>query len=718
MNYVILGGGSVTAEYYLPALKIFGARITVVDCNEASLALLRQEFFGVGFVNQDHIAFLKGLAQGGDERIIVALPNHLHVQAVTAALDKGRNILCEKPLSLKSEDCRKLAAQATRAGKVLKVAMSRRFLPSLMLARQMVAAQELGAVRAVEVRDCAPFAWRPRTFAFFDRESGGVLADMGVHYLDYLDTVLGPLNPISYSDDARGGCEASLSYELRAGGIPVNMHLSRLESNGAHIRFDCERGNIRIEKKNELEIFVTPAGRPTRRVAAETPFAVPAWPKDFHGSFCAMLDQFEEGVRGGQTELADGVDAERTAGLIEWAYRMRSMQSSNVRAPLAASHPEILVTGATGFIGGHLVDRLAQEGRGIRATARSTATCANIARYPLEITPLDLLKKDDVEKAVRGVRTVFHLAYGRDGADAAAATIEGTKNIIEAAIAAGVESIVVLSTMYVFGFPSGQTAVDEGFPYRPYGGEYGASKASMERWCLERAKTRGKTRIAVLNPTCVFGPGGAAYTKLPVQLARLGQFCWIDSGSGLCNFTYVENVVDAVLAAATITSAHGQRFIVNDGVLPWRDFLERFVAPLGVSIPNYSAAEFNALPRPSPPFRMRDLISAVLGSREFRDVAKRSWIVRRTLAAMGDERRARFAHASAPVSQRTVVPNTAEKALPPEWLLDLYPCVATTFSAEKARRVLGWAPATPYERARDKTLQWLTEAGYYAQPVG
>src|SRR6185369_8406904 len=183
------------------------------------------------------------------------------------------------------------------------------------------------------------------------------------------------------------------------------------------------------------------------------------------------LHQFEEAVHGAQTELADGVDAERTARLIEWAYAARSRQSSNMGASARGSRPEILVTGATGFIGGHLVDRLTEEGRGIRATARSTATCANIARYPLEIAPVDLLKKDEVEGAVRGVRTVFHLAYGRDGSDAAAATIEGTKNVVEAAIAGGVECVVVLSTMYVFGFPVSQDPVDENFPYRPYGGE-------------------------------------------------------------------------------------------------------------------------------------------------------------------------------------------------------------------------------------------------------
>jgi nucleoside-diphosphate-sugar epimerase len=203
-----------------------------------------------------------------------------------------------------------------------------------------------------------------------------------------------------------------------------------------------------------------------------------------------------------------------------------------------------------------------------------------------------------------------------------------------------------------------------------------------------------------------------------VQLARLGQFCWIDNGSGLCNFTYVENVVDAMLAAAANPNAHGQRFIINDGVLPWREFLEPFVAPLNTGIANYSTDAFKAIPRSSPPFRMKDLIRAVLGSHDVRDVAKRSWLVRKALATMGDERRGRFSRASAPNQDATSPQMAAEKALPPEWLLDLYPPVTARFSASKAHRVLGWQPKTSLEAARGKTLQWLTAAGYYGQPAG
>src|SRR5205085_8427424 len=124
----------------------------------------------------------------------------------------------------------------------------------------------------------------------------------------------------------------------------------------------------------------------------------------------------------------------------------------------------------------------------------------------------------------------------------------------------------------------------------------------MERWCLERAKTSGATRIVVVNPTCVYGPDGGAYTSLPVDLAGEGRFCWVSEGAGSCNYTYVDNVVDALQAAASTPQAHGERFIINDGVTTWRGLLGPMLEPLGIEIPSYTPAEIAALPRFGGPF--------------------------------------------------------------------------------------------------------------------
>lgn len=719
-DIVLLGGGGVTSEYYLPALAILGLleKTAVAEVSEGNLRPLKEAFPGIQTLCGGFEAALD--AHAGDARArgakaIVALPNSLHVAAVTAALTKGFHVLCEKPLALHAPDCAELRMLADAEGRVLKVAMSRRYLPTLMLAKDIVASGEMGAVRAISVKDCSLFRWQPRSFSFFAPDAGGILADMGVHYLDYLDSVAGPLEPLGYSDDSRGGNESSLLYRLRAGGIDVRMRLSRLDPAGAELRFVCARGDIVVEKSDERAIFVLPVGGAKRRVALEQPFSEKNWPQNFHGSFCELLRDFDRAIAGKPVRIADAADAERAVRLIEWAYEHRAKDSgANRPAPGAAKRaPDTLITGASGFIGGHLVERLWRDGISMRAAVRSPGSCANLARYPLEIFPANLLDPGDVKRAVEGVRTVYHLAYGRDGADARDVTIQGTKTVVEAAIAAGAECVVILSTMYVFGFPETTTPVDETFPYRPYGGEYGQSKAEMERWCLKRAESSGKTRIVVLNPTSVFGPGGGAFTTLPVTLAKEGQFCWVEGGRGTCNYTYVENVVDAMKAAASVREAHGRRFIVTDGHMDWKAFLEPLVDPVMANIPSYTEAELRAFARSGPRFSLRDLASAAIASPQIRDVARRSKGLRAALSPFASLIRARRPARNLLGSSAA----TSKPSSPPDWLASLYSPKRTIFSARKANDILHWTPRVGYGEALTETLAWLSSAGYLPEVV-
>jgi predicted dehydrogenase/nucleoside-diphosphate-sugar epimerase len=717
-EYIILGGGSVTAEFYLPALNRMGrdAGVTIVEPSAASLAGARRIPGRARFVERDYDSYLTERPSSPAEKaeaVIVCLPNRYHVDAVRLALNQGHDVLCEKPLALNAADCVALRNLAQNCGRKLKVAMSRRYLPSLLLARQMVQTGELGRVKSIHVLDCTPFPWKPRSFAFFAPEGGGILADMGVHYMDYLDTLVGPLTPVAYEDDARGGTESSAHYRLEAGQVRIDMRLSRLSRNGAFIEIVCEQGSIRIDKSDEQQILVTRPNLGSRRVALEEPFENTSWPKAFHGSFCQMLADFERACSGGTTGIADVADAERTAALIEWAYARRSKRTV---ARIGASSEsggadKVLVTGGTGFIGGHLIDRLTEQHHPVRATVRSPASCANLARFPVEMVHTDLLDMDSVRSAMAGAGTVYHLAYGQEGKNAARITIEGTKNVVRAAIEARAKSVVVLSTMYVFGFPAGARPIDETFPYRPYGGEYGESKTVMERWCLEQARSSLPTRIVVLNPTCVFGPGGGAYTCLPVDLARKGEFCWMNNGGGSANYVYVGNLVDAMLAAEQTPAAHGERFIVNDGTVSWRQLLGPFIAPLGLDIPSYSPKEFARMPRFGGPFRIKDMVTAALSAPEVRTVAKRSATIRKAFALSS--------HLSpSPPMGNTLTTTLSQTSAAsrslnsPEWLASLYSTHRTTFSSEKARATLGWKPRLDLAEAQATTIDWLIDSGW------
>jgi nucleoside-diphosphate-sugar epimerase len=432
-----------------------------------------------------------------------------------------------------------------------------------------------------------------------------------------------------------------------------------------------------------------------------------------------MLVDFKHTIEGRVTRIADGADAQRIAALIEWAYEQRSCNAPRgaTRYARSSDHTKVLITGGTGFIGGHLLERLSPEAIDIRVTARTPAKCANISRYPVEIVPTNLLDMKSVRAAVSGARVVYHLAYGKDGRDPARITIDGTKNVVEAAIEVGADCVVILSTMYVFGFPQNGGKVDESLPYRPFGGEYGRSKATMERWCLARAQSSLPTRIVILNPTCVFGPGGGAYTSLPVDLARQGQFYWVNDGNGLCNYNYVENLLDAMVGAAQVPEAHGNRFIINDGATSWREFLGPLIAPVARDVRSYTPDELARLPRYGGPFRFSDLVAAAMSAPEVRTVAKRSATVRKAFEFLRRYGTRATAGAATPQVGGIAVESRLATQVRPEWLAPLYNSERVEFSAAKANEILKWHPRVDLATAQAETLQWLVKNGRLPEPI-
>ena len=698
-------------ELYVPALRAMGKLDTTTIIEAEPGGRLGAHALDARVVAADYRDWLKAEPTAAPETrcLIVALPNRLHVDAVRRALAAGWHVLAEKPLALRECDCLDLEALATASGRLLKVAMSRRYLASLRLAGEIVQAKDIGDVVGISIEDCLPFAWQPRSFAFFEREAGGVLADMGVHYLDFAETLVGPLAPLSYADDARGGVESSARFRLRAGDVTIDMRLSRLHGRRGRMVIRTTRGEIVVDKLRENEVAVRRKGAADRRVVVDSPFGDPSWPSGFVGSFAQMLTDMELEIGGEATRLADAADAARTAGLIEWAYATRSEIVSMRPKVLGLSRRPVLVTGGTGFIGGHLVERLTGQGTDVRVGARSPGRCANVARYPIDLRRVDVLDRGTVAAAVSGCRVVYHLATGRDEPNAARITIEGTRNVVEAAIAAGADCVVVLSSMYVLGFPAADTPVDEGHPYRPYGGAYGRSKAAIERWCLDRAKTSGTTRIVVLMPTCVVGPGGGAYTALPVDLAARGQLRWIDGGRGAANYVYVGNLIDAMVTAAEKPEAHGERFIINDGTVTWRQLLEPLVDRLRVDVPECGGDELRRLASERA-FHVGDLMHAMAQSPEVRAVLKRSALVRR---AHGAARRLVIGRAVTP--DAPPLPGQSGRQTgsepPPAWLAELYGAWQTRFSAAKAERMLGWRPRVSLPEAQAASIAWLVASG-------
>ncbi len=195
----------------------------------------------------------------------------------------------------------------------------------------------------------------------------------------------------------------------------------------------------------------------------------------------------------------------------------------------------VLVTGATGFIGGRLVEHLIRtEGARVRALVRNFANASRLARFAVDMAPGDLLSADAVERAVAGCDVVFHCAYGNDGDEATRkqVTVDGTAMVLEAARRQNVRRFVHTSTFSVYGdSPSGD--LTEESPRKYTGATYGDSKIDAEKLAL--AYCEKGLSVAVVQPTIVYGPFGSTWTAKPIEELSTGRVILINGGAGTCN---------------------------------------------------------------------------------------------------------------------------------------------------------------------------------------
>ena len=238
-----------------------------------------------------------------------------------------------------------------------------------------------------------------------------------------------------------------------------------------------------------------------------------------------------------------------------------------------------LVTGGAGFIGSNLVRALLERGDEVRVLDNfSTGSRANLDGLDIEIVEGELRSYERVHNAVRGVEVVFHLgALGsvprsvQDPLTSSAVNVEGTLNVLLAARDEGVRRVVFSSSTSVYG--SSRDAADAGglSPLDPIS-PYGVAKLAAERYCIAFSRVYESFETVVLRYFNVFGPRQspssqyAAVVPLFITAIAAGEPVTIHGdGEQSRDFTYVDNVVDATIAAAEAEGASGRAFNVAGG---------------------------------------------------------------------------------------------------------------------------------------------------------
>ncbi len=243
---------------------------------------------------------------------------------------------------------------------------------------------------------------------------------------------------------------------------------------------------------------------------------------------------------------------------------------------------KVLVTGAGGMLGGAVAGRLRDRGDEVRVFQRRRVDLAGI-----EQVNGDIADPEAVRRAVRGQDAVLHLAakVGVTGPwpEFAATNIEGTANLLRALRSEGVGRLVHVSSPSVAHAGRALVAAGAG-PADPVRarGSYARSKAAGEQLALRADGP--DLGVVVIRPHLVWGPGDTQLVARIVARARAGRLLLIGSGASLIDTTYVDNAVDAVVAALDrCEQAHGQALVVSNGEpRPVADLFARLCQAAGV----------------------------------------------------------------------------------------------------------------------------------------
>lgn len=247
------------------------------------------------------------------------------------------------------------------------------------------------------------------------------------------------------------------------------------------------------------------------------------------------------------------------------------------------------LTGANGFIGLRLAERLALQGHSVRCLVRSPEKFSSLSHLPgVTAVICDLDDISALQEGVSGCDTVFHLAayakpWSKDKTLPYRVNVTGTENLLKVSLGAGVRRFVFTSSAAVIGPSPGVEPIDEDFLRTvPWFNEYEETKAEAEE--LVRSYNRDGLETIIVNPTRVYGPGALsesnAVTRM-IKLYALGKW-HIIPGDGKClgNYVLVEDVVSGHILAA-LQGCPGHRYALGGDNLTFDQFFETLTEVTG-----------------------------------------------------------------------------------------------------------------------------------------
>ncbi len=318
----------------------------------------------------------------------------------------------------------------------------------------------------------------------------------------------------------------------------------------------------------------------------------------------------------------------------------------------------VFITGALGFIGGALAERL----RGAGVEVRGVDMRADRKRG---VVAGDISREGEWQRHARGCETVIHTAAIvslRSGLeDFQRVNVQGTRNALDAAVRGGARRFIQLSSVTVFGndFPDGVT---EEQPVRLLGVPYVDTKIAGEQVVLQE-HAAGRLGVTVIRPGDVYGPGSRPWLVMPLEELRRGRLLLPAAGRAIHSPIYIDDLLDGIVAASRTSAATGEVITLSGGS--------------GVSTGEYFGR-----------------IGAMIGRPRVRSAPDRALLVLTSIQATVDRLRG---------TPGEVNPNAVR-----------YLTRTGTYSIAKARALLGFEPRVGLEEGMRASERWLRAQGLLA----
>jgi nucleoside-diphosphate-sugar epimerase len=226
-----------------------------------------------------------------------------------------------------------------------------------------------------------------------------------------------------------------------------------------------------------------------------------------------------------------------------------------------------LVTGASGFVGSHVVDALRADGTDVRALVRTPTAAQELRGAGVEVQVGDVREPRVLAEAVRGVDVVYHCAAAVGSAysprEIYDISMAGARHLLEALRQDGRSRAVLLTSVNVLGTRNLDAAAED-MPYRRSGDASADVKIDLERMANEYVQRHG-VDVTILRPGLIYGPGDRHNLPQMMSALRCGKFVFIGSRDNIAPIVYISDMVEAILLAGRTPASRGRVYHITDG---------------------------------------------------------------------------------------------------------------------------------------------------------